>query len=332
VRAVVTGATGFLGGALARRLRTEGYEVRGLGRNVDAGAMLQQQGIDFLAADINDRMTLQEACRGAHYVFHCAALSSPWGKTSEFYETNVNGTQVALEAAAAARVRRFIHVSSPSIFVDTRDRFDLREDSPPASRAISAYCATKQLAERAVARFGASTLPTVTLRPQGIFGPGDRAIFPRMIRIAQEGHFPMIGNGRNLVDLTYIDNAVDALIACIHAPATTAGHIYHITNGEPVLLYETLARVLRDIGVPYRPLRLPFRLAYLAAGAIEALHRVLLRNREPRLTRYAVCVLARSRTLDISAARRDLGYTPRIAMAEGLRRFAAWWKASHDQA
>jgi nucleoside-diphosphate-sugar epimerase len=129
------------------------------------------------------------------------------------------------------------------------------------------------------------------------------------------------------VDLTYIDNVVDALVACMDAPAAV-GHVYHITNGEPIGMYETIARVLQGVDIPYRPKRVPFRVAYMAATVTEALHRVVLRGREPRLTRYGVCVLARSRTLNIAAARRELGYSPRIRMEEGLQRFATWWKAA----
>jgi len=327
VRAVVTGATGFLGGALARRLRNEGFDVRGLGRNAYAGRALEKSHIQFVRADVTDSLALREACHGAHFLFHCAALSSPWGRKSEFYRSNVIGTRVALAASAAARVRRFIHVSSPSIFVDANDRFDLSEDATPAASPINAYAATKLLAEAEVKRFAAEGLPTVTLRPQGIFGPGDPSIFPRIIRIAKSGRFPVIGNGQNMVDLTYVDNVVEALIACMDAPAAV-GRVYHITNGEPLVLYETIARVLQGIGVPYRPKRVPFRVAYMAASVSEALYRMLLLSREPRLTRYSVCVLARSRTLNIAAARRELGYSPHIDMEEGLRRFATWWKGA----
>jgi nucleoside-diphosphate-sugar epimerase len=325
-RALVTGATGFLGAALAARLRTLGFEVTGLGRDHARGQALAAAGVRFVACDLGDAAALTAACAGHDYVFHSGALSSPWGRWDDFYRANVTGTRHVVAASRAAGVRRLIHVSTPSLYIDHRDRLAIREDEPLPSRPINHYAATKRLAEAVIDEAHAAGLPVITIRPQGIFGPGDRTLFPRILRVARRGRLPLIGDGRNVIDVTYVDNVVDALVACATSPPATLGHKYNISNGEPVGNYDMIERVLAAVGVHCRQVRVPFAVAWAAAGLLEAVHRLGRLEREPPLTRYSVLVLARSRTLDISAARGALGYHPRIGLDEGIQRFARWWK------
>jgi nucleoside-diphosphate-sugar epimerase len=325
-RALVTGATGFLGRALALRLKELGLEVTGLGRDRARGQSLVDAGVRFLPVDLGDADAVAAACAGHDQVVHCAALTSPWGRYPDFVTANVTATRHVIAASQKARVRRLVHVSSPSIYVDHRDRLAVREDEPLPARAINHYAATKRLAEDEIDRAHAAGLPVVTVRPQGIFGPGDRAIFPRLIRVAGRGRFPVIGDGENLIDVTYVDNVVDALVQALDAPERALGKKYNITNGEPVSNYALLDRVFTAVGVTYRRVHLPFALAYSAAGMLEAVHRWALRGSEPLLTRYSVCVLAKSRTLDITAARNDLGYHPRVGLDDGVQRFVRWYK------
>jgi nucleoside-diphosphate-sugar epimerase len=325
-RALVTGATGFLGAALTARLRGLGLAVTALGRDGARGAHLVGLGARFVSCELDDASAVWAAVAGHDYVFHCAALSSPWGRYREFHRSNVVATETIAAASRAAGVRRFIHVSTPSIYADQRDRLGVREDAPLPARAVNHYAATKRLAERVVDEAYQRGLPVITIRPQGIFGPGDRAIFPRLIRVASRGRLPVFGDGRNLVDVTYVDNVVDSLLACATAPATSLGKKYNISNGEPVRGYEFLERMLEAVGVRARRVRVPFSVAYGAAAGLELVHRLALAGREPPLTRYSVIVLGKSRTLDISAARAELMYHPRVGLDEGIARFARWWK------
>jgi nucleoside-diphosphate-sugar epimerase len=326
-KALVTGATGFLGAALAIRLHELGYEVTGLGRDLYRGRALAAAGPRFVSCDLGDYTAVAKAAEGQALVFHSAALSSPWGSYEQFRRANVVATQHVVAAAREGGARRLIHVSTPSIYVDQRDRFDIREDEPLPATSINHYAATKRLAEAIVDEASARGLATVTLRPQGIFGPGDRTIFPRLIRVARRGRIPVFGNGENIVDVTYVDNVVDALVACIDSPATTLGRKYNITNGEPVRNYDFIARLLTAVGVPFKRVRVPFAVAHQLAHLLEIVYaRPSLRAFEPPLTRYSVTVLGKSRTLDISAARSELGYRPRVGIDEGIARFARWWK------
>jgi nucleoside-diphosphate-sugar epimerase len=326
-RALVTGATGFLGAALAVRLHQLGYAVTGLGRDLYRGRALAASGPRFVSCDLADYTAVANAAAGHDWVFHCAALSSPWGSYDQFHRANVIATQNVVAATREAGAARLIHVSTPSIYVDDRDRFDIREDEPLPKSSINHYAATKRLAEAIVDEASARGLPAITIRPQGIFGPGDRTIFPRLIRVARRGRIPVIGDGRNLVDVTYVDNVVDALVACMESPPATLGRKYNITNGEPVRNYEFIERMLAAVGVQYKKVRVPFFVAYHAAHALElAFARPALSRYEPPLTRYSVTVLGKSRTLDIAAARAELGYRPRVGLDEGIARFARWWK------
>jgi nucleoside-diphosphate-sugar epimerase len=329
VRALVTGATGFLGGALARRLHGMGWDVTALGRNREAGARLEAKGIRFVRADLSDAAAMVDACHGQEIVFHSGALSSPWGRASEFYAANVIGTENVIKGCTAHNVGRLVHVSTPSIYFAYESRLNVREDDPLPAQPINEYARTKLLAEQAVDQAHRDGLAVITIRPRAIFGPGDTTILPRLIDRLESGRLRVIGDGQNIADLTYVENVVDALIHCAESPAATLGRKYNITNGEPVKLWAMVEKLCEalDLEIPTKHISYP--VADSVAGAMEAVYRLLPGQPEPPLTRYAVGVLAMSTTLDISAARRDLGYVPRISNEEGFDYFVEWWKETH---
>ncbi len=314
---------------MARRLFGLGHTVTALGRNLQAGAALAQAGIKFSRADLSSREAILEACRGQDIVVHCGALSSPWGRQRDFHQANVLGTAHVIEGCESAQVNRLVHISTPSLYVDGRDRLDIREEEPLPPHSINTYARTKRLAEELIQAASHRGLQAIILRPQGIFGPGDRALLPRLIRMAERGSLPVLGRGDNVIDLTYIENVVDAVLLAMEAPSIQPGRCYNITNGSPVPLVETIQKVLGalNLDVPIR--RIPQRRALLAARLIEAIWKLLPGYPEPPLTRYAVEVLSRTRTLSIDRAQRELGYVPRISMEDGLERFIAWWKQEH---
>ena len=330
MRALVTGGTGFLGGALALRLRSQGDSVTVLGRNRAGGARLQARGIGFVCADLADAEAVNAACAEQDIVFHCGATVAPWGRYQDFYATNVTGTQNIIQGCMAQNVKRLVHVSTPSLYFTQQDRLNVNEYDALPAKLVNAYTATKFQAELAVDRAYRNGLPVITLRPRAIFGPGDTTILPRVIRALAEGRLRVIGKGANFQDLTYIDNVVDALLLCQQAPSTTLGKKYNITNGEPVLIWAKLAGLCKALGYTFPSQQVSFRVAFALAGLAEAAHTLLRLQGEPRLTRYAVSLLAKSMTLDISAARHDLGYQPRVSVDEGLDHFIDWWKKVHD--
>ncbi len=329
---VVTGATGFLGGAVVQRLVRDGHVVCATGRREGAlAAFAGERGVLTVRAELEADGAAEALLRTAQAagrvsaVVHCAALSAPWGPRRAFEAANVRATELLLLAALSARVARFVHVSTPALYFDGRDRHDVREDAP-LPRPLGHYARTKLAAEHAVDRAVADGLAAVILRPRALFGPGDTTIFPRLLRALQAGRLPIIGSGTNRVDLTYIDNAADAVASALDAPRVAAGQRYNVTNGEPIQLWPLLRRVAAALGLDPPRRRIGRRTARAAAGLLELFHAALRLRQEPLLTRYTVGLLAADTTLDISAARRDLGYAPAVGVDEGIERFIAWWR------
>lgn len=325
----VTGATGFLGGRLVEALLARGASVVAHGRNGAAGEKLERAGAKFVRGSLNDLDHLRTSVPENSRIIHCAALCSSWGKYGDFHASNVEATQNLIKVALEKSAGGLVHVSTPSIYVEKRDRLGVKESDPLPKRMINHYAATKLLAEEEVLKaVKASGLRAVILRPQGIFGPGDRALMPRVLRLARRGILPVIGNGKNQIDLTYVDNVVEAIVCADRAGDVAIGKIYNITNGEPVELVSALRSVVEKLGLTVREKRLPLALAWPAASVLEALYRIFSLRGEPVLTRYSICALGLTRTLDISAARRDLQYSPRIGVEEGIRRYIEWYRQS----
>lgn len=328
---LVTGATGFLGRALVARLRAQDREVVAFGRNARMGAWLEAAGARFVSGDLADASAVAAAVRGCGTVFHSGALSSPWGPREAFEAANVTGTRHVVDACERQGVARLVHVSTPSLYFDGRHRLDIREDEPLPPRGINAYAETKRRAEGLVSAAAARGLPTVTIRPRALFGPGDTTLLPRLIRANARGFLPLIDGGGALTDVTYVENVVDALLAAEAAGPAALGRAFNITNAEPMPLLALLTMLFARLEVPMRGRRVPYAAAYALAAGMELGAR-LTGGVEPVLTRYTVGVLARSQTLDLTAARRDLGYAPRITVAEGLELYAASWAAGNEEA
>ena len=226
IKILVTGGTGFLGKRLAFKLQTLGYDVTLLGRNRIIGNELAAKGLQFLPIDLIDKEATLTACKGKDYVFHCGALSSPWGKYQQFYNANVLGTRNIIQGCQKYGIQRLIHVSTPSIYFDFSHRLNISENDPLPSKLANHYAATKLLAEAEINQAHQQGLPVITIRPRGIFGPGDNAILPRLIKANNKTGIPLINEGKAYIDMTYIDNVVDALLLCQNAPNHLLGRVF----------------------------------------------------------------------------------------------------------
>jgi 2-alkyl-3-oxoalkanoate reductase len=327
MKALVTGGTGFLGKRLAAHLLQMGWEVTAIGRNESTGRELLNQGIRFVQADLRDPTKIAKVCAGQDVVFHCAALSSPWGKYADFYNTNVQGTEHVVQSCLQHNVARLIHTSTPSVYMDFTHRLGILESDPLPVTFANAYVKTKRLAELVVEKASAAGLSAIIIRPRGIIGPGDPSILPRLIRANTSRGIPLIDGGTIQLDLTYVDNVVDALVLCSTAKSEACGEIYNITNQEPVQFIQILQQMFKLLKLPLKTKAISFQKAYQIAFGLELLAKALPGNKEPLLTRYSVGVLGRSQTLDITKASLTLGYKPKVSLSEGLIRFADAWRS-----
>ena len=323
---LVTGGGGFLGSHIARALRERGDDVTVFGRR--RYPALERGGIRGIQADVRDAGAVFDACRGTDAVFHVAARVGIWGPRLDYWKTNVNGTRNVIEGCRAARVGRLIFTSTPSAVFSTEELCGADESQPYAPRHLTAYSETKAEAERMVLGATDDALRTIAIRPHLVWGPHDPNLIPRIAARAGQGRLVQVGKGDNLVDITYIDNAVHAhLLACdaLGRSEIGAGRAYFVSDGRPVRLWPWLNQLLAALGVPGVRRRVSFRAAYAAGAVLEAAYRVVGRADEPPMTRFLACQLARSHYFSIEGAGRDLGYAPIVSTDEGLRRLAAWW-------
>ncbi len=326
MKVLVTGSTGFLGMKVANRLAMMGYEVTGTGRNEKIGDSLSKKGIHFVSCALENREHMIALCQDQDYVIHCGALSSPWGKYKDFYYANVIGTKNVIDGCIKWKVKRLVHVSTPSLYFYYNERINVKEDDVLPSKFVNHYAKTKYLAELEVDKAFQQGLATITIRPRALFGPGDQAIFPRLIKVCEKGMFPKIGSGNVEIDMTYVDNAVDALLLCLSSGHSTLGQKYNITNGDRVNLYSMIETVMEKLGKSFSYREISYQKAFLLATAMEFVSTNLLGGKEPLLTRYTVSVLSQSQTLSIDKARKELGYEPVISIEQGTKEFIEWWK------
>jgi nucleoside-diphosphate-sugar epimerase len=327
VIALVTGGGGFLGRAIVERLLARGDHVRSFARG--EYPELTHMGVETLRGDLTDAEAVKAACRGCEVVIHAAARPGIWGKYKDYYETNVRGTQNIIQACCTQGVTRLVYTSSPSVVFTGGNMEDTDESAPYPPHFHSNYSETKALAEQEVLAANGTELRTLALRPHLIWGPRDPHIVPRLVTRARAGQLCQVGDGANRVDSTYIDNAADAHLlaadALLNNPAA-AGRAYFITNGEPRPLWELINRIIGAAGLPPVKRRISRRTARAIGGVFEGVYAVLRIRVEPRMTRFLVDELATSHWFNLTAARRELGYEPRVSIDEGLQRLAAWFR------
>ena len=317
---LVTGGGGFLGSHLARRLLEMGHHVTVLGRRRYPSL---PENIIQLQADLRDPKAVFEACREQDSVFHAGALPGIWGTKKDFYQANVEGTRHVIQGCLKHGVRKLVFTSSPSVIYNQADMENVDESAPYPSRYLSDYPETKALAEQEImAANGQQDLLTVSLRPHLIWGPGDPHLVPRIIERARKGQLIRVGDGTNKVDIIYIDNAVEGHIRAWQAlepGSPVAGKCYFLSDGEPVLLWDWINRLLTSLGINPVTKSISYGMAKNLGWILEGVYRILGLGGEPRMTRFLAGQLATSHYFDISRARRDFNYEVRVSPEEGMK-------------
>lgn len=318
MRILVTGASGFVGGAFMRRFadRTD-LDLIGLGRRAS----------DLPAYHRIDLTQPFDLPLDPDVVIHAAARASPWGSWREFETQNVTATQHVIDYCRRHGHPRLVYVSSSSVFYRDAHQYNLTESSPIGPAFVNEYAATKYRGEALLRAYEGES---VVVRPRAVFGPGDTVLFPRVLAAARKGVLPLfVGSGEAVMgDLIYIDVLSDYLLRAATLPAISGS--YNLTNAEPVPLQALLLDVLARLGLPTPARRVRISTAMHAAGAIEWVYRALRLSGEPPVTRFGVGVFAYSKTFDVSRALADLG-APSLSLREGVDRFVEWQRAQWSE-
>lgn len=319
--ALVTGGSGFLGRAIVGQLLAKGLKVRILCRK-DYPDLIQA-GCTIFQGEVSDFNLVDRAVAGCELVFHTAAKAGVEEPYSEYERINYQGTLNVIKACQKNQVCRLIYTSSPSVVFSHGNVEGLNESMPYPDHYDAYYPKTKSMAEKAVLKSNSSQLATVALRPHLIWGPGDTNLGPRLVSRARAGKLKFIGDGKNKVDTLYIDNAADAHILAaerLFVGSKIAGKPYFITNSDPRPISEITNLIIGAAGCTPVTATISPKVAWLAGLCCEIIYKIFKIKGEPPITRWVAGELSTAHWFDITAARRDLGYEPRISIEEGIKR------------
>jgi len=325
VKVLITGGSSLIGRGVAEALAARGDEVIVLQRSHVDGL---PDGVGQCQGDIADPAAVADALAGCDGVVHLAAKVGVVGERSEYQRVNVEGTRTLLHAAHVEGVSRFVHVSSPSVAHDGTPIIGGGADPAITDHGSAWYPATKAQGERLAIDADGDGMAVVVLRPHLVWGPGDMQLVGRIVERAQEGKLALVGGGRALVDTTYVDNAVSALIAALDAVepgAVCAGQVYVVSNGEPRPTRELIEGICAAAGVEFAPRDVPLGVARRVGGVVDRIWPRLGRDDEPPLTRFLADQLGTAHWFDPRPLRDDLGWEPQVSIDEGLRRLTEWF-------
>ncbi len=322
---VVTGATGFLGSHVAEQLVRRGERVRALIRPTSDAAFLRGLGVELAEGDLADAASLRPAVAGADVVYHCAAKVGEWGPWSEYQALVIDATRNLLEACRAARVGRFLHVSSITVYGHLKPRpGEFTEDEPLGQNLWlrDYYIRAKLRAEELVRAYpGAWTV----VRPSWIYGPRDRTTMPRLVAALRSGRVSLIGSGENLLNIIHVSDVAEAATLAANSPAAV-GRAYNLSSPGEVTQRQVLETLTDLLGLPRVRRRMPFWLAFRVGWVSELIGHAIRLKRPPHVTRYGVSLVGRPTQFSIARAQAELGWQPRVPAAEGLRQAVEWYR------
>ncbi|MFH1995020.1 MAG: NAD-dependent epimerase/dehydratase family protein [Nitrospinota bacterium] len=319
MKALVTGGGGFLGGAIVKLLLKNGEKVVTLSRRKYPA--LDALGVTQYTADLTNLEVIREASKGCDIIFHVAAKAGISLDYKAYYRANVEGTKNIIEACRTNGIRRLVYTSSPSVTFSGEEQNYVDESEPYPETYLSPYSETKAIAEKMVLNSNSQELATVALRPHLIWGPGDNHLIPRIIDRGKRGKLRNIGDGTNLIDSVYIDNAAEAHILAaerLYPGASISGKAYFISQGEPIRSKDLINMILEAANLPPLTKSISPNTAYRLGIILEKIYLLLGLKGEPLMTRFLALQLATNHFFDIGAAKKELGYSPKISIREGM--------------
>lgn len=318
-KVLVTGAYGFLGKYLIKELLDNGYKVVAFGRKKSELDKLKMKNVETYVGDFCIKKDIVNASKDVDYIIHAGALSTVWGKRENFINTNVEGTKNVLYACKENNIKRLVYVSSPSIYAGKMDRTNIKENDFNENNKLNYYIESKILAEKELNKN--RDVDWVIIRPRGLFGVGDTSIIPRLIKVNSKIGIPLFNKGKNYVDMTCVENVAYALRLCLESK-NAVFNVYNITNDEPKCFKDLLEELFEKLGVKPKYIFININIMYFISCLIELFYKTFRIYKEPMITKYNICTLGYSQTLDITKAKKDLNYKPIITLSEGIEKYA----------
>jgi nucleoside-diphosphate-sugar epimerase len=324
MKVLITGATGFLGGHLAEALVKEGKRVRALVRDEAKANRLKGLGVELSCGDLREPASLVSAAKGIELIYHCAGMVDEWGEKESFYEANVEGTRNLLEAALKNGCK-VVHTSSLTVLALHKSPKPINETFPYSRKVLDLYTETKRKGEMIALEYAQlKGLPVTIVRPGLIWGPRDTKTLPRLVSHLKNKRLFLIDGGKNHLTLSYCSNVVDGLI--LAGKSGKSGRVYHITDGEKITAKEYFSALARLFQLPPPKVPVPFSLALLVVFLMGIQARLTRREDPPLFTLYGLYLLTHDLEVNLSRARTELGYQPKITFKEGIKRMEAWIK------
>ncbi len=321
MKILVTGGGGFLGRSIVEQLLARGDEVSIIARS--DYPEIRELGATTFQGDLGDRAALDEAFAGQDAVMHTAAKAGVWGDRADFVRSNVTATENVIDACRANGVKKLVFTSSPSVTFDGGDAENAGNDVPYPDEFLAHYPETKAKAEQLVLAANGPDLMTTSLRPHLIWGPRDPHLIPRVVASAKDGKLKIVGDGKNVVDITYVDNAavahLQALDALTDHESAPAGTPYFISDDDPVVLWDWINGLLGELDIKPVTKNVSPKVAFFAGSVLEGAFKTFGLNGEPRMTRFVAQQLGTSHYYDMGPAKRDFGYAPIVDPADGMK-------------
>lgn len=327
---LVTGATGFIGSHIAEELVKKGETVRAFVRKTSKTGFLRELGVELFYGDLKNPSSVAEAVKGVDRVYHSAALVGDWISPELAHKVNVEGTHRLMEASYRQGIKRFIYVSSLAV-LGMRDHHKT-PSLPPSDKTGDIYADTKIEAETFVTDFGKKhNFPFTVIRPGFVFGPRDDKVVPRMVEYLSKDKYIFIGSGLNKINMIYIENLAKAIVDAGFSDKTV-GEVYNITNDSGMTMMDVVYMVSDLWGYKKPTKHLPKKLAYGLCSVMEFCARATKAKEPPLLNKTRLKFLSLNLDFDISKIKRDLGYSPKIEMLEGLKRTKRWMEGGSQKA
>ncbi len=309
---LITGAGGFLGSAIAKKLVAKGHRVMNFSRS--SYPHLAKQGVPTICGDLSNYLEVEKALENIEVVFHVAAKAGMWGRYRDYYQTNTLGTENIIRACKKHKIKKLIYTSTPSVVFGRDDLCGQDEQLVYPKKYLCNYAETKMLAEKMVLESNDKDLMTVALRPHLIYGLGDPHITPRLIDRAQKGQLRVIGDGTNMVDVTHVENAAEAHIQAFEKlfyNSPVSGNAYFIGDSEPVNLWDFINKLLEKNGVKPVTKKISASLAFTLGHMMEIIFHLLgIYKRDPKMTRFIALQMSKSHNFSHEKAKSDFGYSP----------------------